>query len=195
MNKQLLKKLVIEYGKLDTEHNAYAWREISENPFNTLLLAALGYGGKGDTHTFKAFYELKDRAKNTTLAEFLEKLCKENRLEEIVKELKYPENFAKTLSDLIEFNRKYRLDRRKDLSYINPDELYSELKNIYGFRTESGVILPWAVCDLIRLWRMRVPKNLKLSVRAVEKLKEFDLSPDDFDVEDYPYVDLAMFRL
>ena len=46
-----------------------------------------------------------------------------------------------------------------------------------------------------KFWKMRTPKNLKLSKRVVEELSKLDLSPNDFEVEDYPYVDLTMFKL
>ena len=133
--------------------------KIIGSPFNTLLIGALGYDGKGDAHTFKAFYELKQRAKNMTIAKYLKEQHKKGNLNQLVVEIGYPQDFTKTLEGLIELNENYRLDEKTDLSEIDPDKLYNELKSVHGFGSEEGIILPWSICDLVRLWKMRTPKK------------------------------------
>ncbi len=183
------------HGKLDVEHNAHAWREIIGNPFNTLLIGALGYGGKGDAYTFKTFYELKQRTKDITISKYLERQQENGNLNQVVNDFGYPQDFVKTLEGLIKLNKDYKLDEKIDLSKIDSDKFYNELKNVHGFGSEEGVILPWSVCDLVRLWKMEVPKNLKLSKRVVDVLSKLELSPNDFNVNDYPYVDVTVFKL
>ncbi len=195
MDKEIVKKLVLLHGKLDVEHNAHAWREIIGNTFNTLLIGALGYGGKGDAYTFKTFYELKQRAKDITIAKYLERQQENGNLNQVVNDLGYPQDFVKTLEGLIKLNKDYKLDEKIDLSKIDSDKFYNELKNVHGFGSEEGVILPWSVCDLVRLWKMEVPKNFKLSKRVVDVLSKLELSPNDFNVNDYPYVDVTVFKI
>ena len=47
----------------------------------------------------------------------------------------------------------------------------------------------------VRNSSLRVPKNLKLSQNVKELLERLGLSPNDFDVKDYSYVDSAMYEL
>ncbi len=60
---------------------------------------------------------------------------------------------------------------------IDANKFYNDLKSVYGFRDEKGTILPWIICDLVRLWNLRVPKGLKLSKNSRDMLNKLGLSP------------------
>lgn len=195
-DKELLKKLILKFGKSEVERSRNVWRRIIESPFNNILLGAFSLGGKGDDYAFKSFYEIKFRAKRSlTVAEFIEKQINQGKLDKLVKDLGFAQMLEKTLKDLINLNKKYNLDKRTDLRDVDADEFYNDLKRVEGFRAEEGKILPWVISDLVRVWDLEVPKDLKLSENSREMLKKLGLEPNDFDVKDYPYVDSAMFAL
>jgi len=195
-DKELLKKLILKFGKSEVERSRNVWRRIIESPFNNILLGAFSLGGKGDDYAFKSFYEIKFRAKRSlTVAEFIEKQINQGKLDKLVKDLGFAQMLEKTLKDLINLNKKYNLDKRTDLRDVDADEFYNDLKRVEGFRAEEGKILPWVISDLVRVWDLEVPKDLKLSENSREMLEKLGLEPNDFDVKDYPYVDSAMFAL
>jgi len=200
-DKELLKKLILEFGRTEVESSKHVWRRIIENPFNNILLGAFNIrrlGGKGDDYAFRTFYDIKFRttkSRISTIAEFIEKRINEGKLKDLVDELGFTSELEETLKKLINLNKKYNLDERTNLCDIDADEFYEDLKRIKGFGFEEGTILPWVVCDLMRWWNLRAPKELKLSKNSREMLEKLGLSPDDFDVKNYPYVDSAMFVL
>lgn len=198
VDKELLKKLILKFGKAEVERSEHIWRRLIENPFNNILLGAFSRGGRGDDYAFKSFYDIKFRAIKSgalTIAEFIEKRINQGTLNKLVKELGFAQSLEKTLRGLVDLNRNYNLDKKTDLYDIDADRFYNDLKGVEGFGDEEGTILPWIICDLIRLWNLRVPKDLKLSKNSKEMLEKLGLTPNDFDVKDYPYVDSAMFAL
>ena len=198
-DKELLKKLILKFGKSEVERSRNVWRRIMESPFNNILLGAFSLGGKGDEFAFKSFYEIRFKAKigkASTVAEFIERQINQGKLDKLVKELGFAqEMLEETLKGLINLNKKYNLDKRTDLRDVNADEFYNDLKSVKGFGAEEGKILPWIISDLVRVWDLEVPKDLKLSENSRETLEKLGLEPNDFDVKDYPYVDSAMFAL
>jgi len=200
VDKGLLKKLILKLGKTEAERSVHIWREIIQNPFNNILIGAFNivkFGGKGDHYAFKTLYDLKYRiAKSnvSTIAEFIEKRINSRDLDELIKELGFAQELGKILEKLIDLNKRYNLDKKTDLCEIDANELYTELKDIEGF-SEDGTILPWIICDLVRIWNLKVPKDLKLSEKVIKELEKLGLSPNDFDLKEYPYVDSAMFIL
>ncbi len=196
-DKELLKKLILKFGEAEVERSRNVWRRIIESPFNNILLGAFSLGGKGDDYAFKSFYEIKFRArKASTVAEFIERQINQGKLDKLVKEeLGFAQKMEETLKDLINLNKKYNLDKRTDLRDVDADDFYNDLKSVKGFGAEEGKILPWVVSELVRVWDLEVPKDLKLSENSREMLEKLGLKPNDFDVKDYPYVDSAMFVL
>ncbi len=114
-DKELLKKLILKLGKNETECNIHFWRKIFGNPFNNILFGAFNIGGKGDDYALKTFFSIKLKSKSSKISEFIENKLIREKLDDLVENLGFAQNFKKTLVGLIDLNKKYNLDRRIDL--------------------------------------------------------------------------------
>jgi len=61
--------------------------------------------------------------------------------------------------------------------------------------TSSVKIRAWVICELCRIWNLKVPSNLSLSPNTKKLLESLGLLETDFNREDYPYVDAIIFAL
>ena len=190
VDKDLLKTLIVEYGRLLAKEN-YTWSlSICSNPFEDLVFIALTSTGMGDVFAFRDYFTLKFLARNSKkkLSEYIlnnvEKLCQELKIEKrVVKE---------TLVGLARLSQKYRLeevswrDMGVALKNVDANKFVEDLAKIYKFRAKEGEILPFAISQLCRVWGLQPPKDLELSRNTKEVLRKLGLSENDFKKQDYP---------
>ncbi len=198
-DKELLKKLIILAGKAKVDLTGHCIRDWFEYPCDSILFGVATALIGPDERAFTIYFRIKRGQRSGGFKTVVDYLSNEN-LENLKNELEkcvggLPDWFVDALKGLIELSRdtKFQLDRKKDLSGIDPDELYRRLRSIGGFGGKEAS--SWVVCELCRIWNLRTPSNLSLSPNTKKLLQSLGLSENDFNREDFPYVDAAMFTL
>jgi len=198
-DKELLKKLIILAGKAKVDLARHFIRDWFEYPCDSILIGIATALIGPDERAFTIYFRIKLGQRYRGFKTVIDYLSNEN-LENLKNELEkcvggLPDWFVDALRGLIDLSRdpKFQLDRKKDLSDIDPDELYGRLRSIRGFGGEE--VPSWVICELCRIWNLRFPSDLSLSPSTKERLQPLGLSENDFNCEDFPYVDAAMFAL
>jgi len=163
-------------------------------PFEQLLAVGLQYGGVGWDFAEAKVLELKSRARRAgkTTFEYLKTLKEEGELRRLREELVLWEAHIEIIEQLIDLCKKYGIDTSMPPD-IDPDKLYEDLEHM---RYIGGDLLRhYIIYELVRVFGMRPPRNLRLPRTILEKLRVFGITEDMIRPEEAPYIDSAIWNL
>ncbi|GEM_PF-5694474 len=191
-------KDIIEKMVLLGKNECLKWKS-SDIPFNGMLYALFTTTGRGDKFAKRCFERLETIAgSKRNIPSYLRRLS-DIKLEDLASKIKFNrKRFLNGVKSILALDEIYNL-QRDDLTHIkNPEEFYTAIRKTHGFG--GAEIGPWVGCDFVRLWKLRLPKNLELPkstkevcLKKLEKELKVSLLPK-VKLEDYPYID-AFFEI
>jgi len=172
-----------------------------ESPFECLVFVSLTTGNLGDDYANWKLYELRFRAAKAkqSLFAFLKQKLQQGAFNTLIRNLALGRNERLALESAIRIATNYQvLTKRRghpdpNLS-SNIAHFYNQLLGSPGFGPQTAF---WFICELHRVWCYPMPPASIISIPQtfVDRLRQFNLTPQMFTPEEWPYADLALWHL
>jgi len=190
MDKGILKKIILNLGRARIARLRANLEYEHSDPFESCLYVAFQTSNLGSKFADWKMADLKYRAEQakTSVSNYV--LNRRNKLSDLLRDIRADHrNIESAINGLIELALKYDLHLRRDLSDINSEEFFEDLKKVKGL---GDWLRFYLICELNRLWGLRIPEGLKLPEKYKQLLMRLGLSEEDFDPSEYPYLDIAL---
>ncbi|RLI45086.1 hypothetical protein DRO64_02975 [Candidatus Bathyarchaeota archaeon] len=191
MDKRIMKKILLNLGRVRIAQARAHLEYKYSDPFESCLYVAFQASNLGSKFADWKLADLKYRAEQAKTSVSSYVLNRRDKLSDLLRDIRADHrNIESAINGLIKLDLKYDLHLKRDLSDIDPEEFLQDLKKVKGL---GDWLTFYLICELNRLWGLRIPKGLKLPEKYRQLLMRLGLSEEDFHLSEYPYLDMALW--